>query len=107
MSLLSIQWVDRGRLATGPRRRTVDRTRQETSMKVLRLGRTAWRLRALVAVCAGVAAATAAEARVTRIVIDSTTAVTGGVLAYETLRGRAFGELDPNDAKNATITDIQ
>ncbi|HEV7574910.1 MAG TPA: alpha/beta hydrolase domain-containing protein [Caldimonas sp.] len=39
--------------------------------------------------------------------IDSTTAVTGGVLAYETLRGRAFGELDPNDPKNATITDIQ
>src|SRR5438552_1993866 len=47
------------------------------------------------------------EARVTRIVIDSTTAVTGQALPYQTLRGRAFGELDPNDPHNAVVTDIQ
>ena len=46
-------------------------------MEVLRLGSAAWRLRAVVAVLAGVAAAASVEARVTRIVIDSTTAVTG------------------------------
>jgi len=55
----------------------------------------------------GVATAFTAQARVTRIVIDSTSAVTGQAVPYETLRGRAFGELDPNDAKNAVITDIQ
>jgi hypothetical protein len=50
-----------------------------------------------------------AQARVTRIVIDSTVTATGTgqTLAYETVRGRAFGELDPNDARNAVITDIQ
>jgi len=76
-------------------------------MELLRLDGAAWRLRAVVAVCAGVAAAASVEARVTRIVIDSTTAVTGGAIPYQTLRGRAFGELDPNDAHNAVITDIQ
>ena len=57
-------------------------------------------------VAVGMAAASTAQARVTRIVIDSTSAVTGQAVPYETLRGRAFGELDPNDAKNAVITDI-
>jgi len=76
-------------------------------MKELRWCRAAWRLRAVVAVCAGVAAAASVEARVTRIVIDSTTAVSGGAIPYQTLRGRAFGELDPNDPHNAVITDIQ
>ena len=76
-------------------------------MELLRMDGAAWRLRAVVAVCAGVAAAASVEARVTRIVIDSTTAVTGGAIPYQTLRGRAFGELDPNDAHNAVITDIQ
>ena len=76
-------------------------------MELLRLDGAAWRLRAVVAVCAGVAAAASVEARVTRIVIDSTTAVTGRDIPYETLRGRAFGELDPNDPHNAIITDIQ
>jgi len=47
------------------------------------------------------------QARVTRIVIDSTTPGTGGTLPHEILRGRAFGELDPNDPRNAVITDIQ
>jgi hypothetical protein len=49
-----------------------------------------------------------AQARVTRIVIDSTTpsTVAGQSIAYEQVRGRAFGELDPADARNAVITDI-
>src|SRR6476661_1502243 len=76
-------------------------------MELLRLDGAAWRLRAVVAVCAGVAAAASVEARVTRIVIDSTTAVTGQAIPYQTLRGRAFGELDPADAHNTVITDIQ
>jgi hypothetical protein len=49
---------------------------------------------------------TPALARVTRIVIDSTSAVAGQPLAYEKVRGRAFGELDPSDPHNALITDI-
>lgn len=61
----------------------------------------------VLAIVAADAAAASVEARVTRIVIDSTPPVAGGAIAYETLRGRAFGELDPNDAKNAVITDIQ
>lgn len=48
-----------------------------------------------------------AEARVTRIVIDATTALTGQAIPYEQIRGRAFGELDPSDVHNAIITDIQ
>ena len=70
--------------------------------------------RRLRAVPAGIFALTTAmasmgvDARVTRIVIDSTTAATGTgqTLAYQTIRGRAFGELDPADPKNALITDI-
>ncbi len=50
-----------------------------------------------------------ADARIVRIKIDSTTAATGTgqTLAYQTIRGRAWGELDPTDEKNAVITDIQ
>lgn len=48
-----------------------------------------------------------AAARVTRIVVDSTTPLTGQTLAYEQMRGRAFGTLDPNDPHNAIITDAQ
>ena len=73
-------------------------------MKELRLGSAGWRLRAVCAVFAGVAAAASVEARVTRIVIDSTTAVTGQALPYETLRGRAFGELDQYDAQTTEHT---
>ena len=49
-----------------------------------------------------------AHARVTRIVIDSTTVstVTGQSIAYQQIRGRAFGELDPTDAHNTVINDI-
>jgi hypothetical protein len=59
------------------------------------------------------AAATDAQARVTRIVIEKKTspafngAVFGTAGQYETLTGRAYGELDPKDSHNAIITDIQ
>ena len=51
-----------------------------------------------------------ANARITNIVIDSTTAMTQpgpGGAAYERLVGRAFGVLDPSHPANAIITDIQ
>ena len=62
-----------------------------------------------IAILAGMAALLSAQpsqARVTKIVIDSVTPVTGQTLAYELLRGRAFGVLDPADAHNAVINDI-
>ena len=49
--------------------------------------------------------AVVADARVTRIVIDSTASVSNQP-GYEQLNGRAFGELDPNDSHNSLITDI-
>lgn len=52
----------------------------------------------------------AAQARVTRIVIDDTqplATATGQTIAYEQISGRAFGELDPRDPRNAIIQDIQ
>src|SRR5262245_24070389 len=58
-------------------------------------------------------AASAAHAQVTRIVIDSVVspafggASYGAVGQYETIAGRAFGELDPNDRRNRVITDLQ
>jgi hypothetical protein len=54
-----------------------------------------------------------ADARITRIEITSVESPTfegrtfGAVGAYEKLRGRAHGELDPLDAQNAVITDIE
>ena len=54
-----------------------------------------------------------AQARVTRIVIDETTAMivpAGSVaptIAYEQVAGRAFGELDPKVPSNALIQDIE
>jgi len=62
---------------------------------------------AAVAVALGLAA-TASEARVTRIVVDTTTSSAASVdgVAYKTLIGRAFGELDPKDPHNTLITDI-
>lgn len=58
-----------------------------------------------------------AEARITRIEITSGPSPTfvdpagtprsfGAVGTYEKLRGRAYGELDPNDRRNADIVDI-
>ena len=54
----------------------------------------------------------AAEARITKIVITRVESPTfegvafGEVGQYEKLVGRAFGEVDPNDLRNALITDI-
>ena len=63
-----------------------------------------------IALAVALAWAPASEARVTRIVIDSTTALANPAVpgnGYEQLTGRAFGELDPNDPHNALITDLQ
>jgi hypothetical protein len=62
----------------------------------------------VVAALAGMSLGFAAsgDARVTRIIIDANAALTGQDIDYETITGRAFGELDPNDAHNALITDI-
>jgi hypothetical protein len=57
--------------------------------------------------------AATAQARVTKIVIDAQVspafngASFGSAGPYETLAGRAFGELDPNDPHNAIIQDIK
>src|SRR5262249_3596969 len=46
-------------------------------------------------------------ARVTRIIVDATGTLTAtGVPDYQTVTGRAFGELDPNEPHNAIVTDI-
>ena len=47
-----------------------------------------------------------AQARVTRIVVDATGSLSGQDIPYETITGRAFGELDPADPHDALITDI-
>src|SRR5258708_34425881 len=57
--------------------------------------------------------ASAPQARVTKIAIDKKIspafdgASFGAVGQYQTLAGRAFGELDPNDPHNAIIQDIK
>lgn len=56
---------------------------------------------------AGVLAfAATAQARITRIVVDKTEASATDA-GYETLRGRAFGALDPTAPANKIITDLQ
>ncbi|OFW50370.1 MAG: hypothetical protein A3G77_07865 [Acidobacteria bacterium RIFCSPLOWO2_12_FULL_68_19] len=68
-----------------------------------------WIAAALVAL---VTAARPAEAEVKRIVIDKKVSPAfdgrtfGSAGQYETLAGRAFGELDPNDPRHRLITDI-
>ena len=47
-----------------------------------------------------------AQARVTRIIIDANATLAGQDIPYETITGRAFGELDPNDPHNVLITDL-
>src|SRR6266568_9571317 len=77
------------------------------------LGKHVKAFRAPLAACLAAAFAAwgpSVDARVTRIVIDTTTdlanpAVPGNL--YQLVTGRAFGELDPNDPHNAIITDIQ
>src|SRR3979409_2301193 len=70
----------------------------------------------LLALAAGmVIAAPAAEARITRVEIDATRFQSPtfggyawpGVGQYEKIVGRAFGEVNPTDPKNAVIVDIQ
>src|SRR5262245_59523202 len=78
------------------------------------------RQRRAVPPAAGIAAASllailasGAQARVTKIVVDNKVspafdgASFGTAGPYETLVGRAYGELDPNDPKNAVIQDIK
>jgi hypothetical protein len=71
-----------------------------------------------VQLCAAVAAAIcaaapASQAKITKIVIDRTTspafggATFGNAGQFETLVGRAFGELDPADPANSIIQDVQ
>lgn len=48
----------------------------------------------------------AAEARITKIVIDTTTTTTIAGVTYNQQYGRIFGELDPNDSHNTIIQDI-
>src|SRR4029434_3693612 len=58
-------------------------------------------------------AASAADARVTKLTIVAKESPTfgghtfPGVGQYEKLVGKAYGELDPNDPKNAVIVDIK
>jgi Alpha/beta hydrolase domain len=52
------------------------------------------------------ALAPVAQARVTKIIIDAVAPLTGQILAYEQIRGRAFGEIDVRDPRNAVITDV-
>jgi len=66
---------------------------------------------ALTAVIAGgltLFCAATSEARVTKIVVDQTAALTatGQNIAYEHVAGRAFGELDPAHPLNAIIQDL-
>src|SRR6266513_5131892 len=70
-----------------------------------------FRTSALVGAAAAVSLAWAppSDARVTRIVVDRIHALAGqtaGETPYETLTGRAFGELDPGDRHNDEITDL-
>jgi Alpha/beta hydrolase domain len=65
------------------------------------------------AVALFVVGASDARAHVTRIIIEKKTSPAfngqsfGDAGQYETLSGRAYGELDPKDPHNAIITDIQ
>ena len=68
----------------------------------------------ILAIAAAVfACAAPAQAEVKRIVVDKKVSPAfegrsfGSAGQYETLAGRAFGELDPNDPHNRLITDIQ
>src|SRR5262249_31051179 len=53
-----------------------------------------------------------AEGRITKLVVTTVQSPTfagttfGSVGAYEKIAGRAFGEVDPSDPRNATITDL-
>ena len=62
-------------------------------------------------IAATVLSATDAEARITKVQITKESPTFGGyswpgVGQYEKLYGKAFGEVNPNDKKNALIVDI-
>src|SRR4051812_5752197 len=78
---------------------TIERGREHMKSAFSRIGLAA-------VVTAALASAPSAQARVTRIVVDTTSAIAGQP-NYEQLTGRAFGELDPNDPHNALITDVR
>jgi hypothetical protein len=67
----------------------------------------------IVVMLAALTFAAPVDARVKKIVIDRRVSPAfdgqsyGAVGQYETLAGRAFGELDPNDPHNTVITDIR
>src|SRR5262245_2651641 len=75
-------------------------------------------LRVTIVVAATVLTAVPARAHITRIVIDPARSESptfegrsfgpdGRVGPYEKLRGRAYGEVDPDDPRNAVITDLK
>jgi hypothetical protein len=66
--------------------------------------RAAWPVLAVLVILAWAAPS---DARVTRIILDPPTALTGQGIPYERIAGRAFGELDPHDSQNTLITDIE
>jgi hypothetical protein len=74
--------------------------------------RAAWLAAALTGAF-GALFALSGHAAVTRIVVDNVTspafdgATYGEIGQYETIEGRAFGELDPSDPRNAIVTDIE
>src|SRR5262249_23457975 len=63
-------------------------------------------------VCGLIVASRTAEGRITKLVVTTVQSPTfagttfGSVGAYEKIAGRAFGEVDPSDPRNATITDL-
>ena len=71
------------------------------------------RLRRILTASLLLAAVDSARAQVTRIVIDARVspafdgATYGDAGQYETIAGRAFGEVDPRDPRNAIITDLR
>jgi hypothetical protein len=71
------------------------------------------RMKVALAVAVLLVAASAADARITKLKIVAKESPTfggyafAGVGPYEKLVGKAYGELDPNDPKNAVIVDIK
>jgi hypothetical protein len=71
------------------------------------------RMKVALAAAVLLVAASAADARITKLKIVTKESPTfggyafAGVGQYEKLAGKAFGELDPNDPKNAVIVDIK
>src|SRR4051812_12122454 len=69
------------------------------------------RSRLVLALLAATALTAPAEARITRLEINTVEPAFGGQAfgttgVYERLLGKAYGEVDPKDAKNAIIQDI-